>query len=313
MPRTSYRVNSPFAPGASAAKCQDEVHSLLRPSGSVCHVPRAGWPGRSSPRACPIDTPACVRPSRHVLARASTYRSGALASEVMACIRFLCVPRSSASGVTASNLSGSVWRAGGTVSSAVLPGRHVGEVVVVALRFPVGGLILLAEVRAARLGRSSASRHITRPTQVVRTAPCPLERLVSSSPSGNAKIVARTLAQLWDPLERTSRARARFAPCRNVPERLPSSRSWSSTVRVPRQASSRSTWSFASRSASRKAGLVRLSGAAPPRVVGDRVRQDEVAIGQPLHERACAEAVGAVVGEVASPTTKSPGMLLIRL
>ena len=33
-------------------------------------------------------------------------------------------------------------------------------------------------------------------------------------------------------------------------------------------------------------------------VVGDRVRSDEIAIGQPLHQRAGAEAVGAVIGEV---------------
>ena len=33
-------------------------------------------------------------------------------------------------------------------------------------------------------------------------------------------------------------------------------------------------------------------------VAGQRVRDDEVAVGEPLHQRARAEAVGAVIGEV---------------
>ena len=34
------------------------------------------------------------------------------------------------------------------------------------------------------------------------------------------------------------------------------------------------------------------------KVVGDRVRRDEIAVGEPLHQRTCAEAVRAVIGEI---------------
>ena len=48
-------------------------------------------------------------------------------------------------------------------------------------------------------------------------------------------------------------------------------------------------------------------------VMADRVGQDEVAVGQPLHQRTGAQAIGAVIGKLASPITKSPGIVLIKL
>ena len=41
--------------------------------------------------------------------------------------------------------------------------------------------------------------------------------------------------------------------------------------------------------------------------------QDEVAVGQALHQRARAEPVGAVIGEVGLADHVQPGIVLIRL
>ena len=82
---------------------------------------------------------------------------------------------------------------------------------------------------------------------------------------------------------------------------LPSSR-WSEvTVRLPLMESKRSREGLGTSSSAflnsgwLVAGLGRLGGG---KVVADGVGQDEVAVGQALHQRAGAEAVGAVVGEI---------------
>ena len=82
---------------------------------------------------------------------------------------------------------------------------------------------------------------------------------------------------------------------------LPSSRWNQSTVRLPFTASSARTRSSTSLSTAANAGSLGGDGRVAEQageVVGDRVRQHEVAVGEALHERAGAEAVGAVVGEV---------------
>ena len=69
-------------------------------------------------------------------------------------------------------------------------------------------------------------------------------------------------------------------------------------------------------SASRNAGWLvsTLCELVAGEVVADGVGQDEVAVGKPLHQRAGAQAVGAVVGEVGFAERRyRPGMVLIRL
>ena len=79
--------------------------------------------------------------------------------------------------------------------------------------------------------------------------------------------------------------------------------------RVPLIDSSLLIWLCALVAASLKAGVVgrdlrqRVAG----EVVADRVRDHEVAVGEPLHQRAGAEAVGAVVGEVRFAEHVQPG------
>src|SRR5262245_24477946 len=61
----------------------------------------------------------------------------------------------------------------------VLPGRHVGEALVVALRFAIGRLALLAEVAAARLGAvERVEREQLAELEVVGDPPGVLEALV---------------------------------------------------------------------------------------------------------------------------------------
>ena len=82
---------------------------------------------------------------------------------------------------------------------------------------------------------------------------------------------------------------------------LPSSRWKESTVRVPLDRRAACCVISAALSIGfRGGGIVgvhffQLGGG---QVIADRVRQDEVAVGQALHQRAGAEAIGAVVGEI---------------
>ena len=48
-------------------------------------------------------------------------------------------------------------------------------------------------------------------------------------------------------------------------------------------------------------------------IVPDRIGQDEIPVGESLHQGACTEAVSARSEKLASPSTWSPGRLLIRL
>ena len=48
-------------------------------------------------------------------------------------------------------------------------------------------------------------------------------------------------------------------------------------------------------------------------VIAERVRNDEVAVGQALHQGAGAEAIGAVVGEVRFAEHEQAGHVVIRL
>ena len=57
----------------------------------------------------------------------------------------------------------------------------------------------------------------------------------------------------------------------------------------------------------RGVGRVDLRERTAGQVVVDRVRQHEVAVGQALHQRARAEPVGAVVGEVGLAGHEQPG------
>ena len=81
---------------------------------------------------------------------------------------------------------------------------------------------------------------------------------------------------------------------------LPSSRWNESTVRLPLMASSLSIFCLTEATASLTSvcGFVDLRELVGREVVADGVGDDEVAVGEALHQRAGAEAVGAVVGEV---------------
>ena len=90
---------------------------------------------------------------------------------------------------------------------------------------------------------------------------------------------------------------------------LPSSRWNESTVRLPRISSRRRVCTAVSSCTRRHSGCVGsiASSLVGREVVAHRGRHDEVSVGQPLHQRARAEAVGAVVGEVRLADHVKPG------
>ena len=173
---------------------------------------------------------------------------------------------------------------------------------------PSGRLVLLAEVAAAGLARGrSASRHMQLgELQEVGHAAGLLERLVELVAARRARVtfVPELLAQLGDLAAAPScrPASVRAMP-HVVPHELARARGGSeSTVRLPLIAEQPVDARLRpAASASLNAGVVgrRPSAACVAgEVVADRVGDDEVAVGQALHQRAGAEAVGAVVGEV---------------
>ena len=185
-----------------------------------------------------------------------------------------------------------------------LPRGDVREVLVVAQRLAVLGLVLLAEVAAARFvavqrvaapaaRRTRGSRRRGRPSRATGCA------------SRSRRAPARSSRTPRGSRGSPQSALVRLCSLRAMPQlshsTLPSWRWMSSTVRLPLIDSSRRTCSSTAASASANAGSsVGTAVCAEQRreVVADRVRQHEVAVGETLHQRGRAEPVGAVVGEV---------------
>ena len=66
-------------------------------------------------------------------------------------------------------------------------------------------------------------------------------------------------------------------------------------------------WTLSAASLNARRSVVTFGSGLLGQVVADGVRNDEVAVGEPLHQRAGAQAVGAVVGEVRFAEHVQPG------
>lgn len=88
--------------------------------------------------------------------------------------------------------------------SAVLPDRYVGEMLVVALRFAVGSLMLLAKVRATRFAPlKRVPTHELGELVVIREASGPFEGIVQLlTRVRQPEILPECAAQPRDPLKR---------------------------------------------------------------------------------------------------------------
>ena len=184
-----------------------------------------------------------------------------------------------------------------------LPRRHVGEVLVVAQRLAVGRLALLAEVAAARLA-------------AVRARRAPAARRTRGSRRRGRRIRGSCSGCSSAPAPRRS-ARTPRAGVESAPARARSPASLRAMPTSSHSSAPSSRWS--SRGVLLPLDRQQPVDAAPARrlgflegvvvggdlrerrageVVGQRVGDDEVAVGEPLHQRARAEPVGAVVREV---------------
>src|SRR5690606_19535375 len=184
----------------------------------------------------------------------------------------------------------------------VLPHRDVGEQIVAPQRFAVGRLVLLAEVAAARLlplqrvdgHQLGELQEVGHPARVFQV----LVELIR--PTGHLHVAPELLAQRADfgngflqPLRVAGHADVVPHHAAQLPVNVPGR----PLAVDAEQALDLVLHLF---HAGAEGRMVRRQPVGP--VVGQEVadghRQNEVAVGQPLHERAGAEPVGAVVGEV---------------
>ena len=198
-------------------------------------------------------------------------------------------------------------------SCAGHPGRDMGEARVVAERLAVGRLVLLPEVAAAGLlARERVAAHQLAQLEEVGHPARPLQLLVELGRlAGDARGPPRTPRAAPPPRRSPSpaprgSARARMAPRAGGPARG-GNRPRYAGRRWRAAASSRAcTWASASR-APRARPRPPLASARAGQVAGQRVGQDEVAVGQALHERARPQPIGAVIGEVRLADHEQPG------
>ncbi len=176
------------------------------------------------------------------------------------------------------------------------------EALVVALRFVVGRLVLLAEVAAARLlARQGIEREQFRELEVVGHAAGVLEILVRVvRVARHRHVVPELFANLRNLRERALQAPGRTRHAHVVPHHATelavqfTRRLAALDRQQPRDLALRVVRGLAERLV--LGGDLRQRRAR--QIVAERVGDDEVAVGQALHQRARAEAVGAVVGEV---------------
>ena len=157
--------------------------------------------------------------------------------------------------------------------SAVLPDRDVGEMLVVALRFAIGSLILLAKVRPTRFAPlECVPTHELGELVVIREASGPFEGVVQLlTRVRQPDILPERAAQLGDPLERTHKPARVSRHAAVFPQVLPELAKVIVEVRAPRQASSRSSLDFTSRSVSRNAGPSTSSERGPTRASSSEI------------------------------------------
>src|SRR5437867_10455415 len=178
-----------------------------------------------------------------------------------------------------------------------LPGRYVAEALVVTLRLALRRLILFAEVTAARLlALQGVVTHQLGELEEVGHAAGVLERLVELfTLAAHVNILPELVAQHADPSHRLLQPRSvprhpAFVPHQSTElamegvDRLPTAR--------PKEATDPLVH-LTLDLAERRMLNVDLGGFRLAEVVADRVRQDEVAVGEPLHQRARAQPVGS--------------------
>ncbi len=183
-----------------------------------------------------------------------------------------------------------------------LPRRHIRIILVVAQRLVVGRLALLAEVAAARLAAfERVERQQLGELEVVGHAAGVLEALVEVVlRAGHRDVVPELLAQLRNLLERVLQPRL----VARHPDVVPQDGAERAVNRVDRLAALDRQQRVDALLNRVRRGLERvvigrdLGQRRARQVVADRVGDDEVAVRQPLHQRAGAQPVGAVVGEV---------------
>ena len=207
----------------------------------------------------------------------------------------------------------------GAALARVLPGGDVGEMLVVAQRLAVRGLMLLPEMSAARLlAMQRIEAHQLAELEEVGDASRLLERLIELGIAArDVDVAPELLAQLAE----SGRAPPESLRSRAIPHFshmiLPSSRWNDVDGALPVDAAEK-------RSRERRPPRPRprgipdatyrpVSSLFDAEIVADRVRHDEVAVGEPLHQRARAEPVRAVIGEVRFADHVQPGIVLIRL
>ncbi len=192
-----------------------------------------------------------------------------------------------------------------------LPGRHELEVRVVAQGLALGGLVLLAQVAAARLvAVQRVDAHQLGELEEVGDPAGPLQLLVELvGAADDPQVAPELLAQRGDELERLLQPLGVAGDAAVVPDDAAelAVEGVGAAGALDREEPADPLLDVRLGAAEVvRVGRERLAQVARE-VVADRVRDHEVAVGEPLHQRARAEAVGAVVGEVRLAERVEPG------
>src|SRR5205823_5621513 len=169
-----------------------------------------------------------------------------------------------------------------------LPRGNIAEPLVVAPRLTLRRLILLPEVAAAGLvALQRVAAHELRELEEVGHAARLLERLVEIlAPAADVDVVPELLAQHADLLDRVLQAGGVAGHAAAVPHeatQLAVERVHAATP-VDLEELARAVGDLGPRLADRGVRRVQLGQLRLRQVVADRVREDEIAVGEPLHQ-----------------------------
>ena len=186
--------------------------------------------------------------------------------------------------------------------SLEFPGENVGKIFVVAQRFALCGLMLLAEMPAAGfIAGERVATHQLAELEEIRDPAGALERLVKRfAGTRDGDVVPEFCAQLRDAGDRFLQAGAVAGHSAFVPKEQPElameriDRALAVDIEHPPGAFAHFVF---------RLGEFGVIGRGPfadlaSEIVRQGVGEHEIAVGQTLHERAGAEAIGAVIGEI---------------
>src|SRR5574344_129240 len=188
------------------------------------------------------------------------------------------------------------------ISALIFPGTHVTEVLVIALRFAFGSLAFLTEMTAAGFfAVERVRREELRKFEEVRDAAGSDEALVEGVfGAEHVRIFPEPCTEFRNELERLFEARLVAAHAHVLPHDVAEFAVDFRNGAVALEAQELVQMFHHLRFRILEGPIFRthLLELGAREVTADGVRNDEVTVGEALHQRGCAEAVSAVVGEV---------------